>query len=158
MSIEGGRALNGLFFVSERRPNASISLFKERTNAGEKGLLIARSHPDDIALKEELSEIECHWLLLREKKNSVRPSDLKAVEEIILSFFRRHGGGVTLLDGVEILCLFNDFEQVQKLLNSAQSAADACGGSIIVPVDDRALYPEDLKTISKNFRLLNTEG
>ena len=155
LSTEGGGSLKGLFFISERRPRASHSIFKERTEAGEKGLFIARYHPDDVALQEELRGVECHWLLLREKENSVRPSDLKAIEDIISSFFKRHAGGVALIDGVEILGLFNDFEKVLELLNKAQSAADSCGGSIIVPIDDRALYPEDYREISMRFNFLD---
>lgn len=155
MSAEGGGSLKGLFFISERRPRTSHSIFKQRTRAGEKGLFIARYHPDDVALKEELCDVECHWLLLREKENSVRPSDLRAIGDIISSFFKRHSGGIALIDGVEILGLFNDFDKVVELLNKAQSAADSCGGSIIVPVDDRALYPEDFREISQRYNFLD---
>lgn len=102
-STGAGGSLKGLYFIGERRPQASHSLFRQRTNAGEKGLFIARYHPDDVALKEELRDVECYWLLLREKENSVRPSDLNAVEEIIRSFFEMHKGGIALIDGIEIL-------------------------------------------------------
>jgi hypothetical protein len=155
LSVECGGSLKGLFFISERRPRESHSIFRERTEAGEKGLFIARYHPDDVALKEELCDVECHWLLLRQRENSVRPSDLKAIEDIISSFFKKHNGGVALIDGVEILGLFNDFEKVVELLSKAQSAADSCGGSIIVPIDDRALYPEDFMEISRRFNFLD---
>ena len=158
LSIKGGGSLKGLFFINERRPRTSHSIFKERTKAGEKGLFIARYHPDDVALKEELCDVECHWLLLRERENSVRPSDLKAIEGIIRSFFKKHNGGVALIDGVEILGLFNDFENVVELLNRAQSAADSCGGSIIVPIDDRALYPEDFREISRKYTFLDADA
>ncbi|MCK4443436.1 MAG: DUF835 domain-containing protein [Thermoplasmata archaeon] len=158
LSTGAGGGLKGLYFISERRPRSSHSLFRQRTKAGEKDLFIARYHPDDVALKEELCDVECHWLLLREKENSVRPSDLKAVEEIIRSFFRRHKGGIALIDGVDILCLFNDFDKVVKLLNNVQSTAESCGGFIIVPVDDRALYPEDFSEISREYSFLDVDS
>lgn len=147
-----------MVFINERRPKFSISFFRKRTKAGEKGLFIARKHPDDVALQKELSGVECYWLLLREGENCVRPSDLDTVESIITSFFERHKGGIALLDGIEILSLYNDFEEVLNLLRKAQLAADSCGGSIIIPVDNRAIYPEDLRQISAGFKFLDIEG
>lgn len=157
MSNEGGGLATGMVFVDERKPRLSLSIFLDRKKSGRKGLLIARSQPDHISSDDELKDVECHRLLLRETENSVRPSDLKAIEEIITSFFDRNDGGVALLDGFEMLTLFNDFSKVVELLSKAQSAADSCGGSIVIPIDNRAIYPEDYRRIADTYKFLDSE-
>jgi hypothetical protein len=46
LPTEGGRFASGMVFVDERKPRLSLSVFLDRTKAGEKGLLIARNQPD----------------------------------------------------------------------------------------------------------------
>lgn len=150
--VEG--APTGMFFISERRPKRSLSLFFDRTRSGKKGLLIVRNQPEGVSSDDELERIECHRLLLRETENSIRPSDLKGIEEIITSFFARSRGGIALLEGFEMLTMFNDFDKVTVMLNKAQSAADSSGGFIVIPIDNRAIYPEDLRRISENYKFL----
>ncbi|MEE9224324.1 MAG: DUF835 domain-containing protein [Thermoplasmata archaeon] len=157
LSNEGRRFITGMVFVDERKPRLSLSVFLDRMKAGDKGLLIAKNEPDHMCPNEELEGVECHRLLLRETENSVRPSDLAEIETIITSFFNRNKGGVALLDGFEMLTLFNDFSKVADMLNKAQSAADSCGGSIVIPIDNRAIYPEDYRMISENYRLLSAD-
>jgi len=155
VTSEVGRTPTGMFFISERRPKRSLSLFFDRTKTGIKGLLIVRNQPEGVSSDDELKHIECHRLLLRETENSIRPSDLKGIEEIITSFFKRNRGGIALLDGFEMLTLFNDFDKVTMMLNKAQSVADSCGGSIVIPIDNRAIYPEDLRRISEIYKFLD---
>jgi hypothetical protein len=56
-----------------------------------------------------------------------------------------------------MLTLFNDIDKVAEMLNEAQSAADSCGGSIVIPIDNRAIYPEDYRIISEKYKLLSPE-
>lgn len=155
MVTEGGNVTAGMVFVDERRPERSLSLFLNMKESGKKALLIARNEPGGMASDEELEDVECHRLLLRETEDSIRPSDLEAIERIITSFFERNGGGVALLDGLEMLTLFNDFSKVTELLNKAQAAADGCGGSIVIPIDNRAIHPEDYRKISEDYTFLD---
>lgn len=157
MGTESGGAPSGIIFIDERRPKLSLSLFLDRKRLGEKGLLISRNQPEHLSQDDDLKDVECHRLLLRETEGSIRPSDLKAIEKVIVSFFSKNEGGVALLDGFEMLTLFNDFNKVTELLGKAQSAADSCGGSIVIPIDNRAMYPEDYRMISENYKLLNAE-
>jgi hypothetical protein len=153
---KGGESLGmGMVFVDERKPRLSLSTFLDRTRSGEKGLLIARNQPEHMCPDEELKGVECHRLLLRETENSVRPSDLAEIENIITAFFGRNKGGVALIDGFEMLTLFNDISKVAEMLNKAREAADSCGGSIVIPIDNRAIYPEDYRMISENYDFLS---
>jgi hypothetical protein len=146
-----------MIFVEERKPRLSLSIFLDRKKSGDKGLLIVRNEPEHISTDEDLKDVECYRLLLRHTANSIHPSDLKKIGEVIASFFERNKGGVALFDGFEMLTLFNDFSKVTELLNKAQSAADSCGGAIVIPIDDRAVYPEDYKRISESFNFLETD-
>jgi hypothetical protein len=52
LPTEGGRFASGMVFVDERKPRLSLSVFLDRTKAGEKGLLIARNQPDHMCPNE----------------------------------------------------------------------------------------------------------
>lgn len=154
---KGGDVPAGMIFVDERRPKRSLSLFLNGKESGRKALLIARNEPGDMASDEELEDVECHRLLLRETEGSIRPSDLEAIEKVITSFFERNDGGVALLDGLEMLTLFNDLSKVTEMLNKAQAAADGCGGAIVIPIDNRVIQPEVYRRISEDYTLLDAD-
>ncbi len=158
VTSNGGDLPTGIIFVNERKPKRSLSLFFGRKKSGEKALFISRNQPETMAGGEELTGVECHRILLREEGDSVKPSDLRTIEGIITSFFQRNKGGVAFVDGVEMLTLFNEFTKVTEMLRKAQEAADSCGGFIVIPIDNRAIYPEDYRLISEKFKFLNPEG
>jgi archaellum biogenesis ATPase FlaH len=147
-----------MYLVDERQSEQSYSLFFDRTKTGAKGLCILRRQPDDVALRIELKNVKCHWLLLRETKDSIRPSDLRKIDEVICSFLERNRGGIVLLDGFETLLLFNDFTEVSELLSKVRSLAESNEGAVIVPVDSRAMFREDFNKISESFRVLELDS
>ncbi len=154
---KGGDVPTGMIFVDERRPKRSLTLFLNGKESGKKALLIARNELGRLASDEELEDVECHRLLLRETEDGIRPSDFEGIERIVTSFFEKNKGGVALLDGLEMLTLFNDFSKVTELLNKAQAAADGCGGSIIIPIDIRAIHPEVYSRISEDYSFLDAD-
>lgn len=143
-----------MFFVNERRPEQSLSLFFDKKEGGAEGLCIARRQLDSVSMEEQLKDVECYWLLLREAENAIRPSDLEKIDEVMTSFLTRNRGGVVLLDGFEMLMLFNDYTKVSELLNKVKSLADSNDAAVIIPVDSRALYREDFENISSNYEVL----
>ncbi|UCD91715.1 MAG: DUF835 domain-containing protein [Methanobacteriota archaeon] len=147
----------GIFFVNERRPEQSLSIFIDRKRAGAKALCIVRRQHDHAALEQELQEVERYWLLLRYAQNAIRPSDLDKIDSVICSFLQKNRGGVVLLDGFETLMLFNDYSKISKLVGKAKSLADSSGSAIIIPVDSRALYREDFENISENFKVIDID-
>ncbi|MFQ6061043.1 MAG: hypothetical protein ACE5KV_07115, partial [Thermoplasmata archaeon] len=76
MSAEDISQYTGMFLVNERRPKRSLSLFFDKTESGTKGLCILRKKPEDVIMRERLKKVECHYLLLRDEKDSIRPSNL----------------------------------------------------------------------------------
>lgn len=158
MVTQGGAFPVGMLFVNERRPERSLSLFLEKKKSGRKALFISRHKPQAMAGEEDMRGVECHRILLREEPNSIQPSNLEKIESIIREFFEKNKGGVALIDGVEMLTLFNDFDKVTDLLRKAQDAADSYGGFIIIPIDNRSIYPEDFKAICEKFEFLDSEG
>lgn len=157
MSTRENEQFNGMFFVDERRPRKSFSLFCDRIKAGSKGLCIARREPDDLSVQELLKKVEYHRLLLKDAENSIRPSDLRRIDGIVSSFFERNKGGTVILEGVEMLLLFNDHSKVTELLNKAKSLADSRDGVIVIPVDSRTIYREDFENVKENFRVLEMD-
>lgn len=147
----------GMFFVDERRPEQSFSLFIDRKKAGAKGLCIARRQLENATSEEELRDVECYWLLLRDADNAIRPSDLEKIDDVICSFLEKNRGGVVLLDGFEMLMLFNDYSKISEMLTKAKSLADLNDAAIIIPIDSRALYREDFERISKDFKVLDLD-
>jgi hypothetical protein len=147
----------GMFFVNERRPEQSFSIFIDRKNSGAKGLCIARRQHDNATLEDELRDVECYWLLLRDAEKAIRPSDLGKIDDVLCSFLQKNHGGVVLLDGFEMLMLFNDYAKISDMLNKAKFLADTSESAIIIPVDSRALYREDFENISENFKVIDMD-
>ncbi|MFQ6060648.1 MAG: DUF835 domain-containing protein, partial [Thermoplasmata archaeon] len=77
--------------------------------------------------------------------------------EIVSSFFERNKGGIVLLDGFEMLTLFNDYDKVAGLLDRLRTLADSSNGAVVIPVDRRAIYREDFEKISKSFRVVELD-
>lgn len=157
MSTGKGDQYNGMVLVDERRAEQCYSIFFKRKKAGAKCLCILRRQPEDVSLQEELKDVECYWLLLRKAENSIRPSDLGRIDNIITSFLERNKGGTVLLDGFEMLMLFNDYADVAQLLSKARLLADSNEGAIIIPVDRRAIYREDFEKISEDFGVVELD-
>ena len=83
-----------------------------------KGLIVTRTYPDRIREAYNLQVTPIIWLTESPGDKRVPPTSVALLTDTMIRFMESNPNSIVLLDGVEYLMTFNDFNKVLKLLDS----------------------------------------
>jgi anticodon-binding protein/uncharacterized protein DUF835 len=116
--------------------------FLAQTGDGAAGLWVGRVFPPALRAAGASADIRFLWLSAANRPNSVRPTDLAALEAGILSEAEQHRVSAVMFQEVEYLVTLNGPEAVADRLRSLNGHARRLGVTIWVPLSPE-LLPED---------------
>ncbi len=94
-------------------------------------------------------------------ETAVPPTKLHVIQDMVIKFLRNVGRGIVLIDCVEYLILYNDFETVFKFLTSLKDYVMLMNSTLVVAVKKGVLSERELKILEREFRrvekLINRE-
>lgn len=138
-------------------PGAYLFLFKE---AEEVPNLLKDTQATVLAITrnpwvyEELGErVKKVWVSMAVEK-AVPPTKLHVMQDAVIRFLRDAGRGIILIDCVEYLILYNDFETVFKFLTSLKDYAMVMDSTLVVAVKRGTLSERELTILEREFRLI----
>ncbi len=160
-SIPGGDApppvridRRGTYLVREAKPEAIFEQLRHLVASGARGLCISRIHPDDVARRFALGDIEYVWLSRSEGKPSdvtrAEPTELVKLASAVVKFLEASGNGAVALEGLEYLASLNGFPSVLRFVQTLNEKVVVNDAHLLVAVNPDAMKAQE-------YTLLATE-
>jgi hypothetical protein len=143
-----------IYLVKEKRPNISFAMFKEATNHGAKGMLVAREHPNRLKQMHEFEAAKILWLTRRVGIDHIDPTELSLLSLEITKFVQGMPKSVVLLEGLEYIITQNDFETVLRFVNHLHDFVLAHDCAVIIIIDPRVLSTRELALLERSARIV----
>ncbi len=143
------------YFIVDQRLDRIHSMARSLAASGNSVMCISRFHPDLVGQKYPSTGTESIWLSERPGARSVPPSQLSRLSQAVGAFVRQNQGGVVLLDGIEYLSLFNDFQRLQMFIEQMNDIVMESRAVLLVAVDPRLFDPRSLARLQRFAEILS---
>ncbi|MBI0584221.1 MAG: DUF835 domain-containing protein [Methanomassiliicoccus sp.] len=140
--------------VKSKRADEAYRLFASEVQAGNRGLLITRVHPDQVRERYGKIEAQVMWLSGQPGQDRLDPASLTIIQNTMVDFLQKGPRSVILLDGIDHLISENQLDKVLRLVYAVHDAVVVSSSRFIVPIDPQTLEPKDLAFIEKEFVVL----
>lgn len=141
----------GILLLVEDTTDSAWSQFLDAVSAGQRGLCVTREFPDRLRRRIGTRDVTVIWLSNVGRQNSVKPSDVAALETLFVSALGEGHVSAVLLEGFEYLVTVNTLAPVLKLLRELDSSAQTAGTAVWVPVNPRLLTPGEVEMLKGAF-------
>ncbi len=113
------------------------------------GLCFTMHSPQEIRLTYALQTTPIFWIS-SQGPQSVNPSDLESIADIIIKFLKQSKNPVVLLDGIEHLIFENGPASVLRLLRDVEEWVVLQKAILILPINPAAVDKKELALIERN--------
>jgi len=134
------------------RPEPAFLRFAADVAAGAPGLCITRIHPEKARERYALAGVPVHWLSRSFSKDTLNPTNLGAIVELVQKHAAGHPGSRVLLDGLEYLYTQNDFGKVAKFVQVLADIVSEEKAILYMPLDPRTLEDEERAILLRDLR------
>jgi hypothetical protein len=141
----------GIELLVEDTTDAAWGRFLDAVSDGRRGLCVTREFPDRLRRRIGSRDITVIWLSNVGRQNSVRPSDVAALETLFASALGVGHVTAVLLEGFEYLVTVNTLAPVLKLLRELHARAQASSTAVWVPVNPRLLTQGEVEMLKNAF-------
>ncbi|MFZ0829878.1 MAG: DUF835 domain-containing protein [Thermoplasmata archaeon] len=141
----------GIELLVEDTTDTAWGRFLDAVSAGQRGLCVTREFPDRLRRRIGTRDVTVIWLSNVGRQNSVKPSDVAALETLFVSALDEGHVSAVLLEGFEYLVTVNTLAPVLKLLRELHTRAQAAGTAVWVPVNPRLLTPGEVEMLKGAF-------
>jgi len=146
------------YAVEEKGTAASFRVFASELNAGRKGLIISRTHPEQIREEFGLRNTPIIWLANRPVKEALSPSNLPLLERTVMRFMKDGRNTVVMVDGLDKLILETSSEKAMRFLFALEDEALVRGSRLILSFDPNGLSERDLALVMRDMVVLDHAG
>jgi hypothetical protein len=154
IKLENGRS----YAVEEKGTDLSFRIFASELNAGRKGLIISRRHPEQIREEFGLRNTPMIWLANRPIKDAVAPSNLSLLGRTVMRFMNDGGNTVVLVEGLEKIILETSTEKAMRFIFELEDEAMVRGSRLILSFDPEGLSERDRALLMRDLVVLNNDG
>jgi hypothetical protein len=91
--------------------------------------------------------LETMWLSTRPNPECIPPMNLQAFERYINNFLSDNKEGIIVLNGLDVLEMWNGFRPVLDVLARATGKVNEDGSNLIISLDPRNHYPQKLEKL-----------
>ena len=154
IKLEDGRS----YAVEEKGTDMSFRIFASELNAGRKGLIISRRHPEQIREEYGLRNTPMIWLANRPVKDAVAPSNLSLLGRTVMRFMSNGGNTVVLVEGLEKMILETSTEKAMRFIFELEDEAMVRGSRLILSFDPEGLSQRDRALLMRNLIVLDQDG
>jgi len=147
----------GSYLVNEEKAETVYGHFRDLLRAGARGLAITRTHPEDVAKRFRLPEIESIWLS-RTADNAkagdvaiADPTNLVALAGAVIAFLEAGGNAAVVLEGLEYLVSLNGFGSVLRFLQTLNEKVVVKDSYLLISANADALKEQEYKLLAKGM-------
>ncbi len=138
-----------VYLICEKRMDKTLKILQDLIYSGSSTMCVSRMHPDLLHERMPDQSLESIWLSERNGANNIPPDQLHRVINRIDGFLIGKKNAVILLDGIEYLCLFNDFNRVQMFVEQINDLVMASGAILLIPLDPQSLDQRSLARLRR---------
>ncbi len=138
-----------VYLICEKRLDKTMRVLQDFIYSGSTTMCVSRMHPDILYERLPDKKVESIWLSERNGANNISPDQLNRVINRIGSFLMGKKNAVIMLDGIEYLCLFNDFNRVQMFVEQINDLVMASGAILLIPLDPLSLDQRSLARLRR---------
>jgi len=142
--------------VEDPKSNLSFELFARLMATDEsgtirKGYILSRRAPKTIRDEFGLKDVMITWIATGVGQDVTDPTKPGLIAHTIMEFLSNTKNGVVLLDGLESVMVYNDFNRTSKMLEQINDFVMQYQGYLIVPIDPKAFDSRERALLMRNF-------
>jgi hypothetical protein len=147
------------FIVSDPEDAYAFRMFRELAKRRQ-ALCISRKFPEKL---KETYRVEANprlavkWLSKSPGDSVIGPADLDLIRNTLTTFLAGGKDRVAILDGMEYLLIYHDFNAVAQMLGEVADATAISKGTVLVPINPLAFSQDRLAAISRQIQVLSRE-
>jgi hypothetical protein len=145
LTLDCGRT----YFVVDQRLDKMLGIARNLVGGGSSVLCISRFHPDLVNERWSEKGMQSIWLSERPGTRNVPPGQLSRLTQNAASFVRNNPSSVILLDGIEYLSLFNEFQRLQMFIEQMNDIVMESHAILLIAVDPRLFDPRSLARLQR---------
>lgn len=115
-----------------------------------KGLVVTREYPDRIRETYHLQVTPIIWLTESSGDRRLAPTSVALLTDTMIRFMESNPNSIVLLDGIEYLMTFNEFNRVLKALDSLNEVAWMTRSRLLITMNPKTLDGKQLATIERD--------
>jgi hypothetical protein len=149
--IEMDIVMGKMYLFVERVPLRTHILLRKEMAKGRKVLYLTKNSPIILKsqLEDEMDQLEIKWLSPRPNEECLSPVNLDALEASITQFMAANPDGIIVLNGLEVLEMWNGFTPVAACLKKAQTKLSENNNSLMISVDPKNLCTGNITPLTK---------
>lgn len=137
----------GKFYLFEERvPLRTHQVLRKELDEGRKTLYISKNPPRLLRTQLDFDEtrLSTMWLSARPSPECIPPMNLNIFEKNIMDFLEENHDGIVVLNGLDVLEMWNGFRPVLDVLARTQERVNSNGSNLLISLDPHNHYPEKL--------------
>lgn len=142
--------------VDDPKSNLSFELFArliapQESDTMRDGYILSRRAPPTIREKFGFKVVRITWIATGTGQEVIDPTKPGLIAHAIMEFLSKTKNGVVLLDGVESVVVYNDFNRTARMLEQINDFVMQYQGYLIVPIDPKAFDSRERAMLTRNF-------
>jgi hypothetical protein len=123
-----------------------------------KAFVMTRRHPEQLRQQFDLRDVQVTWITTQSGDRCVDPSRPNLLAHAVMEFFQKNKNAIVLIDGIESIVVYNDFDKAVKMLELINDFVMQYRGYLIIPIDPTAFEPRERAIIERNFEIISVPG
>jgi hypothetical protein len=147
MRISSGK----LYLIEERVPLRTHQLLRKELAKGRAALYISKHSPSQLGTQFSLDSdpLQTKWLTPRPESSCIPPMNLQMFEENVKDFLKLNHDGIVVLNGVDVLEMWNGSRPVLDVIKKVQKGMKMSEGNFIISLDPKNHYQTGLNALEK---------
>jgi len=142
--------------VEDPHSNLSFELFArlitpEEPDTMRDGYILSRRAPAAIREEFGFKDVRITWIATGAGQEVMDPTKPGLMAHAIMEFLSKTKNGVVLLDGIESVMVYNDFNRAARMLEQINDFVMQYQGYLIVPIDPKAFDSRERAMLMRNF-------
>lgn len=140
-----------LYLFIERVPLRTHQVLRKELSRGRRALYISKNAPSLVKSQVDFGPeaMQMKWLTPRPGEECIPPMNLVEFENYISRFLAENPDGIVVLNGVEVLEMWNGFKPVLQVLKRAQERVSANGNNLLISLDPKTQFSKNLNDLQK---------
>ncbi len=133
------------YIIQEAHPEKAYKLFVCAIHQGWYGLCFTRELPDKVRERYDITTTPLIWLTEIDSKDPcLRPQELEMISHTITEFIDKSENSVVILDALEYLVTYNDFNRVLRMIQHIRDVISTHKAVLLISINPATL--EDRQT------------
>ncbi|MBM4237205.1 MAG: DUF835 domain-containing protein [Euryarchaeota archaeon] len=145
MPISNGK----MYLFVERVPLRTHQVLRKELSHGRKALYISKNAPHMLRTQLNFGpqSLQMMWLNPRPGCDCIPPMNLAEFEKYVDAFLKENKDGIVVLNGVEVLEMWNGFRPVLEMLKRAQEKVSSNGSCMLISLDPKTQFSRNLNDL-----------